>query len=442
MWSYDLLADEEKRVFAELSVFSGGFRLDSAEFVCGRADRDFSAELLDVLSSLIDKSLLIRKETRDGESRFRMLEVVRDFASEMLDAEGRRDEIRRRHAKFFMDLGVTAEPLLQTAESAVWLARLEEEHDNLRAAMDWGLAADPETAIRLAVAVRNYWLVHSHLTEGFGWLKAASETGFDPPPELRFKLLNGLGLAARFRGDFDTARRAYEAGLAAGEEAGDKQGTALSSRGLGLVAMQQGDLAEARRHFDSGLEISRELDDKYGIAMSLSFLGDLARTEHRYVDAMPQFEEAVALFRELQNRTALSDGLNNLGAAKACLGINDEAASHFSEALRSARDLSNRITISCSIDGFAALATEAGEFERAALLSGAADGVRDLVGYKIEPAEADFRGRYLSKLGRGLTTEELARLTAEGRRMPLNEAVDLALRLTVRAGKTVNLPSL
>lgn len=432
MWSFDLLSDEEKRVFGELAVFSGGFRLDSAEFVCSRPDRDFSTELLDILSSLIDKSLLIRKETSDGESRFRMLEVVRDFAFETLEAQGRLEEMRRRHAEFFMNLGVTAEPLLQTAGSDVWLARLEEEHDNLRAAMNWSLVNDPETAIRLAVAVRNYWLVHSHLTEGFGWLKAASETGFDPPPELRFKLLNGLGLAARFRGDFATARRAYEAGLKAGEEAGDKHGTALSNRGLGLVAMQQGDLAAARSHFDAGLSISRELGDKYGIAMSLSFLGDLARTEGRYADARPEFEEAVGLFRELQNRTAVSDALNNLGAAKVCLGEPDEAAANFAEALRSARELSNRITISCSIDGFAAIATEHGEYQRAALLSGAADGIRDLVGYKIEPAEAGFRDHYLSKLTAALPADELTPLTEEGRRMPLNEAVDLALRLAIR----------
>jgi predicted ATPase/serine/threonine protein kinase len=434
MWSYDLLTDEEKRVFGELAVFSGGFRLDSAEFVCHRPDRDFSTELLDIVSSLIDKSLLIRKETSDGESRFRMLEVVRDFAFETLEAQGRLNDTRKRHAEFFMNLGVTAEPLLQTAESGVWLARLEEEHDNLRAAMDWSLINDPETAIRLAVAVRNYWLVHSHLTEGFGWLKAASETGFDPPPALRFKLLNGLGLAARFRGDFETARRAYEAGLAAGKEAGDKSGTALSNRGLGLVAMQQGDFTAAQGHFDAGLAISRELDDKYGIAMSISFLGDLARTEGRYADARPLFEEAVGLFRELQNRTAVADALNNLGAAKVCLGESDQAAAHFAEALRSARDLSNRITISCSIDGFAAIATENGEFQRAAVLSGAADGIRDLVGYTIEPAEARFREYYLSKLNKALPEAELAAFMEEGSRMPHNEAVDLALRLTVQSG--------
>ncbi|MGD9561821.1 MAG: protein kinase [Pyrinomonadaceae bacterium] len=428
MWSYDLLADEEKRVFGELAVFSGGFRLDSAEFVCSRPDRDFSTELLDIISSLIDKSLLIRKETPDGESRFRMLDVVRDLALETLEAQGRLDESRGRHAEFFVGLAVTAEPLLQTAESGVWLARLAEEHDNLRAAMGWSLSNRPETAIRLAVAARNYWLVHSHLTEGFDWLKAASETGFEPPPELRFKLLNGLGLAARFRGDLKTARQAYEAGLAAGQDVGDKQGSALSNRGLGHVAMQQGDLAAARRHFDAGLAISRELDDKYGIALSLSFLGDLARAEGRYAEAKPQFEEAVGLFRVLENRAALSDALNNLGAAEYCLGDPVSAAEHFGEALRSARELSNRITISCSIDGLAAIAASSGNPKEAARLSGAADRLRDMVGYKIEPAEAKLRELYRSRLIADMSEDEVKTLAAEGAAWRLESIVKKALR--------------
>lgn len=437
MWSYDLLTDEEKAVFGELAVFSGGFRLDSAEFVCQASTHEISTGLIDIVSSLIDKSLLTQKETADGEPRFRMLEVVRDFALEMLEAGGRLDETRRRHAEFFVNLGVTAEPLLQGPQSEIWLARLKEEHDNLRAAMDWCLKNEPEMAIRLAVAVRNYWLVHSHLTEGFGWLKAASESGFDPPPELKFKLLNGLGLLARFRGDFETARHAYEDGLAAGREAGDKPGIALSNRGLGLVAMQQGDLAAARKHFDDGLSISRELDDKYGVAMSLSFLGDLARTEGRYADARPQFEEAVKLFRLLENRTALADALNNLGAAQVCLGELAEAAEHFSEALRSAKDLSNRITISCSLDGFAAIAAENGEFHKAAMLSGAAENIRDLIGYKIEPAEARFREFYLAKIAAKLSDSEMNTVAGEGRQMKLADAIQQALDFVSEGQKSV-----
>lgn len=427
MWSYDLLSPQEKHVFRELAVFSGGFRFDSAEFVCELTAYTHALDLVDVISSLIDKSLLTQKEVRGDEPRFRMLEVVRGFALELLEAEGGLEATRQRHAEFFVSLGETAEPLIQGASSHVWLSRLADEHDNIRAAMQWALAHAPELAIRLAVSVRNYWLVQSHLTEGFGWLKAAVDSGFEPPAGLRFKLLNGLGLSARFRGDFETARRAYEDGLAAGMEAGDKAGTALSNRGLGLVAMQQGDLGSARVYFDAGLAISRELEDKYGIAMSLSFLGDLARTEERYVEAKPHFEEAVTLFRALENKTAVSDALNNLGAALVCLGETDRAAGCFEEAIRSARDLSNRITISCSLDGFAAVAAETGDARQAAILAGAAESIRELIGYSIEPAESRFREHFLSKLTESLNDDELRELIDEGRRLSVKEAIRVAL---------------
>jgi non-specific serine/threonine protein kinase len=429
LWSYELLSPQEKQVFRELSVFSGGFRFDSAESVCQTSAYTHALDLVDVISSLIDKSLLIQKESKDGEPRFRMLEVVRGFALELLGSEGDLDSTKRRHAECFVGLGEAAEPQIQGASSDVWLSRLAEEHDNIRAAMDWGLANAPDLAVRLAVSVRNYWLVQSHLSEGFGWLKAAASSGFDPPASLRFKLLNGLGLSARFRGDYDTARRAYEDGLAAGIEAGDKSGTALSHRGLGLVSMQQGDLEAARVYFDAGLAISRELDDKYGIAMSLSFLGDLARTEGKYADARPHFEEAVELFRRLENRTAVSDALNNLGAALVCLGETERAAKCFEEAIRSARELSNRITISCSLDGFAAVAERSGDLHKAAVLSGAAEGLRELIGYKIEPAESKFREFYLSKLGERLDPEELNVMVDQGRRLGVKEAVSVALRI-------------
>ena len=431
MWSYDLLSPQEKQVFRELAVFSGGFRFDSAESVCETSAYTHALDLVDVVSSLIDKSLLIQKDSRNGEPRFRMLEVVRGFALELLESDGDLEKTKRRHAECFVELGEAAEPQIQGASSDVWLSRLADEHDNIRAAMEWGLANAPDLAVRLAVAVRNYWLVQSHLTEGFGWLKAAASCGFDPPASLRFKLLNGLGLSARFRGDYDTARRAYEDGLTAGIEAGDKAGTALSNRGLGLVAMQQGDLDAARVYFDAGLAISRELDDRYGIAMSLSFLGDLARTEGKYAEAKPHFEEAVELFRRLENRTAVSDALNNLGAALVCLGETERAAKCFEEAIRSARELSNRITMSCSLDGFAAIAAETGDSQKAAILSGAAEALRELIGYKIEPAEARFRDFYLSKLAGELSAEELKELIDEGRDLSAKQAVSTALKMKI-----------
>lgn len=399
-WSYGLLTDEEKRLFCQLSVFNGGFRLEAAEavFESGPQTASHTHFVLDLVSSLVDQSLLLQREQRFGGQRFQMLEVVREFAEEALTSAGENENAKARHTEYFVGLGERAAPFLQAAQSSEWLDKLEEDHNNLRAAMKWALANDPEKAVRLAVALRNFWLLHSHLSEAYRWMKAAQAAGVDVDPELRFKLMNGLGLAARFRGDLRTAREAYEQGLSAGHEVDDKQGVAVSSRGLGLVAMQQGDTGSARGYFESGLEISRELGDKFGVAMSLSFLGDLARTVRDYERAKPLFEEALSLFGELDNKSAMSDALNNLGAAALSSGELEVANNSFAEALTVAADLGNKITISISLDGFGALALEQDDLERAAKLAGAADALRESIGYKIEPAEAAFRNEYVEKL--------------------------------------------
>ena len=423
-WSYGLLAERERRLFRFLSVFRGGFRLDAAEAVyrsvAGHTGDLSSIETIDLISSLVAQSLLTQKDHSDGETRFRMLEVVRDFAYEKLNSEGEQDAAGAAHARYFAEIATDAEPHIQAAHSADWLNRLEVEHDNIRAAMQWTLRNDPPTACGMAVSLRNFWLLHSHLSEGYDWLKAALESG-EPPIHLRFKLLNGLGLAARFRGDYETARRAYEKGLDAGKEADDKPGIALSSRGLGLVAMQQGDLAASRTFFESGLAISRELNDKMGIALSLSFLGDLSRTENANAAAIPLFREALELFREIDNKSAVSDALNNLAAAE--YGTSDFVAArqHFADASVIAMELGQKVTISCSLDGFAALDTLAGRYEHAARLAGAAESIRESIGYKIEPAESRFREAYLVVLRTKIGPASYERAIAEGAKADLEE---------------------
>ncbi len=426
-WSYDLLDEDEKAVFRRLAVFSASFSLEAAEAICGDSDSTNEILVIDIVSSLLDKSLLRRINGQGAEHRFSMLEVVREYAADTLEAAGEHDSIGRAHAEYFVGLGEKAEPFLQAAHSAEWLDRLEDEHDNLRAAMQWSLTNEPHMAVRLAAAVRNFWLLHSHLSEGYRWLKAALERGGDPPPELRFKVMNGLGLAARFRGDYETARKAYADGLAAGQEAGDRQGVALSSRGLGLVAMQQGDAPAARKYFESGIAISRELDDKFGIAISLSFLGDLARTERDFARARPLFEESLGLFRDLDNKSALSDALNNLGAT--CFGEGELilAKKYFAEAAEIALDLGNKMTISYSIDGFAALAVESADLDRAMELCGAAEGLRDSIGYKIEPAEEIFRLAYVEKLRSQVPDEDFVEANARGRATSPEDVIKLAI---------------
>ncbi len=425
-WSYELLDEGERRLLNRLSVFAGGSTLEAAEEVCG-AGGDLQIEVLDGIASLVDKSLLMQKEQADGESRFRLLEVVREYALEALLASGEAETLRRTHAGYFLALAEEAKPHLRGAKSVEWLDRLEEDHDNLRAALQWSLEHDAGKAARIAAAMRNFWSFRSHLTEGRRWLTAALEQINDSPSDVRFELLNGLALTVRNQGDYEAARKAYEEGLVAGRAANDLRQIALSSRGLGGVAHQQGDFTAAREFYEEGLAISRELDDKFGIAASLNCLGDLARTKDDYAEARPLFEESLEISRELGYKVAVYGNLNSLGAVVYGEGDYKAARKYYEEGLAMAHELGDKITISYSLDGLAALTAKSGDYGRATRLAGASEYLRESTGCEIEPAERRFRDAYVSELRAALSAEAFAAAYEQGGTLKIDEAIALAL---------------
>ena len=456
-WSYELLDKAEKTFFRRLAIFAGGFTYEAAETICGNEDIEISDyetgkaatvsqnsnftietfEILDLLTSLVDKSLVVSKERSDGEMRFRLLEVVREYALESLEKNSEDETMRRRHAAYYLALAEEAEPHLQGSESEKWLNRLEEEHDNLRAALRWYLENDIALAARLAAAIRSFWTFHTHLKEGLDWLEEIFERGCDVPfPRVRFKLQVALATFARYQGDFEKAGKAYEDCLAEGKAANDLRQVALSNRGLGMVAHARGDLTAARKFINEGLNTSRELNDELGIAYSLNILGDWARMEGDYAEARPLYEESLGIFRKLDNNHAVSENLNNLGAALYGIGDYNAARSNFEEALRKNRKLKDKIGISYSLDGFAALATEVGEPNHAAKLAGAAGKMREAIGYEIEPAEQHFRESYLSKLETKLDQTVFTKNYEKGSKMKQEEAIALALEESISIART------
>ncbi len=448
-WSDDLLTENEKLLFRRLAVFAGGFTFEAAEAIFQSLNiqspnlslhpprtasekhaevRTLNIDVLDGITSLVDKSLLVSKEQSNGEMRFRMLETVREYAIESLETSGEAEATRRRHAAYFLALGEEAEPHLTGAESIKWLNRLEDEHDNLREALAWLLENDAEKAARLAAAIRVFWTNHSHLTEGRKWLKAALErSSQNAPAAVLFKLLNGLGLAARQQGDYLAARKVYEEGLAAGKAANDLRQIAWSNNGLGRVAYQQGDFMAARKFIKEGLAINRELNDKLEIASLLNLLGELSRTEGNNAAARPLFEESLAISRQSGNKAGVSGTLNNLAAI--AYGENGFAIARtrYTEALMLAQELGEKAILSFSLDGFAALAAASGESERAAKLAGASEGLLESIGFDIEHADRRFRDVYLAKLKTKMDEADFAKLYEQGRRLKIEEAVALCL---------------
>ncbi len=432
-WSYDLLTEDEKQLFEILSVFNGGFMFEAAEAVCENfklqtVDDEYELNALDGITSLVDKSLIISKEQPDGEMRFRMLEVVREYARDALTERGVFDIARKSHAAYFLALSEEAEKYLKGEDSVRWLNRLEEEIDNLRAALRWSLENDVETAARIGAATRLFWLFHSHLTEGRGWLEAALKSSKNvASAEVRFNLQNLLGTLARFQGDYAAAQKVFEEQLAEGKEANDLWQIAEANSGLGSVAYQQGDFQTARQFIEEVLAVSRELNEQYGVAAALNTLGDIARTEGDNAAARPLFEESLSISRKLGTKQFVCAILANLGAVTFAEGDFDAARAHFAEALETAREMGNRTIISLSLDGFAALAAERGEADCAAQISGAADNLRESIGYEIEPADLHFRDSFLAKLRASLSEADLSASFERGRKLKPEEAVALCL---------------
>src|SRR5215813_3865889 len=426
-WSYDLLTDKEKQLFRQLSVFAGGFRLEDAEAVCGAGFTE-NTEVLNVIESLVNKSLLTSKSQADTELRFRMLGIIREYASEELEMSGDAGAMRERHAVYFLALA-EADLYLDGEKATAWINRLSEERYNLRAALRWSLANDLEIAARLAAALRHFWILHGYLTEGREWLEEALRGAKEIPASLRRKLLIAAGSLAQLQGDRERATDLYEEGMVDARMAGDLHQLARATRGLAATAYLQGDFKAAREYIEEALQISRELDDKSAIAAALNRLGDVARTEGNYAAAELHFHESVALLKELGNKTALSNTVNNLAAVTFANGEFATARELFAQALKVAQEFGDKIVTSHALDGFAALAFKYGDLQNAARLAGVAEEIHLAIGFQREPAEERFRETYLTALSEKMDEHALSVAFEESRKLGVAEAVALAFSL-------------
>ena len=227
-WSHELLDPDEQSLFAHLAVFAGGCTLEAAEAVCG-AHGGHEIDVLDGLDSLSQKSLLRPEEGSEGWTRFTMLETIREYALERLDASGEADSLRQAHARFFLDLAEAAEPQLTGPDQVLWLDRLGTEHDNLRAALGWlERSSEREPWLRLSGALWRFWWVRGHMTEGRGWLARALAETDGLPPAVRAKSLSGAGILAESQGDYVQAKALHEESLALARQSGDRFAIAAS----------------------------------------------------------------------------------------------------------------------------------------------------------------------------------------------------------------------
>jgi predicted ATPase/DNA-binding SARP family transcriptional activator len=398
-WSLDLLTDDERRAFGRLGVFAGGFTVDSAAHV---------GVDLDTLASLVDKSLLQRRE-----SRFAMLETVRPFAIELLD-----DDIRRMHAEWVTALAERVESeLIGDADTVALLDELESELDNIRTALGWTIDAhETELALRLASASRPLWEIRGRLREGAGWLDRVLAAAGDDRPELRAKVHGFAGVAAFRRGAVDVADSHWRTMLALFEELGDREGIARGLSDVGTAAAARGDWEESRELLEQAATAFRELGERKRLAVVLGNLGHVAGHVGDFADGIVLTVEALELEREVGDKQRQAISLNNLGSFAAETGEHDEARRWLGECAELALELGYREVIAHALVTHAKIALAEGDAAEAARIATAADVVFADLGSEMPGVEgerfAELKAETRSRLGED--EYERARSEVEG----------------------------
>ncbi len=469
-WSYDLLSEPEKALFCRLSVFSGGWSLEAAEQVCA-GDSVAQREVLDLLTSLADKNLIVAETFVTG-VRYGLLETMRQYARDRLDETGDLQTWRDRHLAHFLALAEEAEPHLTGAEQPRWLERLETEHDNIRAALEWSRERPESPAgLRLAGAISRFWSLRGHNREGRDWISILLD--FEPEKQdaaVRAKALYGAASMAYDQGDASAAQIFVEEELAIRRDLGDRRGMARSLNVKANVACLQGDYAAELAIRQEGLAIWRELGDRWGIAVSLGNLGFAAYTRSDYASARAMLEESLEIRRELGVRRGVAYSLLHLGLIVQALGDQSSARELFDESLEIERELGNwrgvagvlrcigrlelekgafvaawsplceslrihrelgdRLEIAYSLEIIAPLAASEGVSKHAARIWGAAERFREEAGTPRPPCELPEYRQHVADARAALGSDDsFDAAWREGRALTMDQAVELAMKM-------------
>jgi non-specific serine/threonine protein kinase len=407
-------------------VFAGGWQFEAAEVVC--ADPLLAPfDLLDLLAALVDKSLVVA-DTSGEAARYSLLDSIHAYATERLEAADEAEATRDRHAGCMLLLARAAGRALVGPAQNEWVRRLERERHNVRAALAWSIERnDGETALRLCAVLSTFWYIRGYYREGRDWITRALACEPATPSRARAAALHGAASMADIQHDHAEARRLIAESVAIWRITGDRRGLASSLAELGMHARHQGDFGAARRACEEALQIYAGSPDPWGQRLALGVLGWVAEAEGDRAAAQRLLEQSLAAARATGSPVDVALQLNNLGILALRRGDVSAAVACYGEALPLAQGVDAREPLACSLEGLAGVAAARGLARRAALLIGAAAALREAIG---SPRIAQFEEEYLRlapALGQALGEEAFAAAVAEGRSLPLHDAITLAL---------------
>jgi predicted ATPase len=465
-WSYGLLNPAEQTLFRRLSVFTGGCTLEGVEAVCDTKG-DLGIDVLDGMTSMVDKSLAQHAEQADSETRFRMLSTIREYALERLAESHDESATRRAHAAYYLVLA--EEGAQDVAAHSEWLDRFEIEHDNFRMALDYLIkTGDAEWGLRLGAALFRFWETREYLTEGRDALaRLLAMEGTATRPKLRARLLfaaavlageqgdyacaqqlfeesldtcvdlkdnrgvavalNALAVNARDRGDFPASALLFERCVAIWKDLGDSADLARALSNLASVMKLQGDYARASSLYDECLAMFRKAGDEAGVAWTLNYQGDVAREKADFPAARSFCEQSLAAFRQLRDGWGIASALSDLACLSCDQGNNAESRRLYGESIKMFQELGHKRGIARVLEYLAANAAAQSNAVQALHLAGTAAALRQRLGVPLAPAEAPRLEKALEFARRTLGNAAGTTAWMEGWSMPVEQAAQEAL---------------
>jgi predicted ATPase/DNA-binding CsgD family transcriptional regulator len=467
-WSYDLLEPTEQALFRRLAVFVGGWTLEAATETVGDL-ADSESTLLERLSSLVDDTLATRISVPTGDTRFSMLETIREFGLEQLQRSDEWQDIAKRHGDYFLAFARRAREGLDGPEQAIWMSRLTLEQDNIRAVFARAFeAGNAATVLRLGSALWNFWAQRGHLTEGRAILKRGLAIHSDIEDDVRAEAiyslgilaldlndyaeahsyfqqslaawrdsdanraasaLSCLGIVARDTGHYDDARRHIKESLAIWSSLDDLIGVAIAEHSLGHLDVVEGNYEGARTHLETALRLRRQLGDTDSVAYSLWALATTDRFTGDLANAKARFRESLTLFRDVGDRQGEAFALRGLAGVAERSGDDLEALKLFRESLTLRQALGERNGIVECIDEIAAIAGRRGRLQEATRLLSATTALRAITTAAPTAAERQSQDQTIALARRTLPSSAFNEAWAEGQLLSLERAASLALQL-------------